>query len=138
MARRAFVGAIAATLGRRYKVIAVLYEAVPVDRRILSEGSAGRDKIAAFAVNPADPSDNILRSTGTASFNTTMTLYRRPSVAAIAPTNARLANEIREETHAAGGYIYASRVAHHAFLLRRLLVCRCGTAGTDACSTQGR
>ena len=66
-----------------------------------------RDQIAAFAVNPADPSDNILRSAGTASTNSTMTLYRRPSGATIAPTNAptnaRPAADIREETHAAGG-----------------------------------
>ena len=75
-----------------------------------------RDQIAAFAVNPADPSDNILRSTGTASTNTTMTLYRRPSGATIAPTNAptnarRSAADISEETHAAegaaGGAAYA-------------------------------
>ena len=59
-----------------------------------------RDQIAAFAVNPTDPSDNILRSTGTASSNTAMTLYRCPSGATIAPTNARVAADI---THAAEG-----------------------------------
>ena len=44
----AFVGAIVAPLGRRYKVIVVLVEAVPVDRKMLSEGSAGLTAKAAI------------------------------------------------------------------------------------------